>query len=164
MAIQYVTGDATRPLGDGTRIIVHVCNDIGGWGKGFVVALSKRWKTPEASYRRWFESGEPEPFKLGHVQFVLVEPELWVANVIGQHDIVGKNRPKNDVPPVRYDAIRSGLQRVAKFAVEHGASIHMPRIGAGFAGGDWNVISGIISNELTERGVAVTVYHLPSRD
>ncbi len=40
--IRYVTGDATRPVGDGDKIIVHVCNDIGGLGRGFVAALSKR--------------------------------------------------------------------------------------------------------------------------
>ena len=35
MQINYLKGDATVPLGDGPKIIVHVCNDIGEWGKGF---------------------------------------------------------------------------------------------------------------------------------
>ena len=47
MAIRYVIGDATAPEGEGPKVIVHVCNDIGGWGRGFVVALSKRWDKPE---------------------------------------------------------------------------------------------------------------------
>ncbi len=38
MNINYITGDATRPAGPGPHIIVHVCNDIGEWGRGFVVA------------------------------------------------------------------------------------------------------------------------------
>ena len=42
--IRYVTGDATRPEGEGPKIIVHICNDIGAWGRGFVLALSKRFK------------------------------------------------------------------------------------------------------------------------
>ncbi|XXU05921.1 hypothetical protein WMF40_38440 [Sorangium sp. So ce854] len=49
--IDYRTGDATEPAGAGPRIICHVCNDIGGWGRGFVVALSKKWPEPEARYR-----------------------------------------------------------------------------------------------------------------
>jgi hypothetical protein len=49
-AIDYRTGDATDPVGEGARIICHVCNDIGGWGRGFVVALSKRWPEPEAQW------------------------------------------------------------------------------------------------------------------
>lgn len=51
MPIQYTTGDATQPLADGAKIICHVCNDIGGWGAGFVVALSRKWSEPERAYR-----------------------------------------------------------------------------------------------------------------
>ena len=154
MPIEYVLGDATRPVGTGPRVIVHVCNDVGGWGKGFVVALSKRWKSPEESFRRWHKEGGAAPFELGQVQFVEVEPDLWVANLIGQHDIVRKG----GVPPVRYGAIRSGLERVAIFAKEREATIHMPRIGAGLAGGDWTVISSIVDDELVKAGLTVKVY------
>jgi hypothetical protein len=27
--IEYLTGDATIPVGPGTKIIVHICNDVG---------------------------------------------------------------------------------------------------------------------------------------
>ncbi len=50
--INYVKGDATSPIGDGVKLIVHVCNDIGAWGAGFVLALSKKWITPEKQYKR----------------------------------------------------------------------------------------------------------------
>ncbi|GAL87250.1 hypothetical protein NEMVEDRAFT_v1g223552 [Sporocytophaga myxococcoides] len=53
-AIEYTKGDATRPVGSGNKIIVHVCN--GGWGKGFVMSISKRWKLPETEYRKWYQS------------------------------------------------------------------------------------------------------------
>lgn len=66
--IKYVDGDATQPIGNGNKIIVHVCNDIGAWGKGFVMAISKRWKTPEENYKRWYAS--KEFFCLGEVQLV----------------------------------------------------------------------------------------------
>ncbi|MFJ5832567.1 hypothetical protein [Streptomyces sp. NPDC093089] len=45
--ITYVRGDATAPHGKGVKIVAHVCNDLGGWGKGFVVAVSRRWPEPE---------------------------------------------------------------------------------------------------------------------
>lgn len=48
MEINYTTGDATQPTGAGPKIIVHICNDIGGWGRGFVVAISNRWSTPSS--------------------------------------------------------------------------------------------------------------------
>lgn len=42
MPIHYITGDATIPIGEGKKIIAHVCNDIGAWGKGFVLPLAKK--------------------------------------------------------------------------------------------------------------------------
>ena len=62
------------------------------------------------------------------------------------------------VPPIRYQAIRDGLAKVAEFAVEHGASVHMPRIGCGLAGGKWDEIEPLIAEELSASGVIVTVY------
>ena len=158
MPIEYVTGDATNPRGTEPRIIVHVCNDVGGWGRGFVVALSRKWPEPEHHYRAWHRNQAPIPFALVQVQFVRVDAHLWAANLIGQHDI----RPHRGVPPVRYDAIRAGLHRVAVFAQDVGASIHMPRIGAGLAGGTWSEISPMIEAELLASGIPVTVYDLPS--
>jgi O-acetyl-ADP-ribose deacetylase (regulator of RNase III) len=45
--IKYIKGDATNPVSEGEKIICHICNDIGRWGKGFVLAISRRWKEPE---------------------------------------------------------------------------------------------------------------------
>lgn len=155
MSIRYVKGDATNPLGEGNKIITHVCNDIGGWGKGFVTALSARWKAPEAAYRKWYQS--KEGFILGEVQLVAVAPDIWVANMIGQRDI---RKGKDGTPPVRYEAIRNALQNVAVFARDHEASVHMPRIGCGLAGGTWDKMEIIISEALITEGIAVTVYDL----
>ena len=119
--IQYIKGDATKPLTNGNRIIVHICNDIGGWGKGFVMAISNRWQEPEIKYRDWFKS--QDNFSLGQTQFVKVENDLWVANLIGQHKI---NKDENGNPPIRYDSIAIGLEQVAKFAIDNNASVHMP--------------------------------------
>lgn len=157
MGINYIQGDATAPRGDDPRIIVHVCNDIGGWGRGFVLALSKRWKEPEERYRAWSRGEETVPFALGQVLFVEVEPKLWVANMVGQHDM----HTIDGVPPVRYEAIREGLGRVRERATSEGASVHMPRIGAGLAGGEWEMIEKIIEETLIDCGVEVTVYDLP---
>lgn len=45
-------------------------------------------------------------------------------------------------------------------ALELEASVHMPRIGCGLAGGRWEKIEPIISDELTSHGIEVTVYDL----
>jgi O-acetyl-ADP-ribose deacetylase (regulator of RNase III) len=150
--ITYLKGDATCPQAKGTKIICHVCNDVGGWGKGFVLALSKRWSEPEAEYRAWYADGTD--FALGAVRFVQVDPYVWVANLIGQRGV----RTGSSGPPVRYEAIAAGLAKVAEKARELGASVHMPRIGCGLAGGDWARVEPLVCQHLRAAGVAVTVY------
>lgn len=153
--IQYVIGDATAPSGEGPKIIAHICNDVGGWGAGFVVAISKRWPAPEAAYRKW-HADETPPFELGQVQLVPVDDGLWVANMIGQHGL----RIGPDGPPIRYSAVRACLAKVAEEAKKLGASVHMPRIGCGLAGGKWDEIEPLIEETLLTDDIAVTVYDL----
>ena len=155
MEILYIKGDATAPIGSGVKVITHICNDIGGWGKGFVLALSKKWKMPEEAYRQWYKSREE--FTLRAVQFVNVENKLYVANMIGQHGIY---KDSKGLPPIRYDAVRQCLKEVALFTIAHKASVHMPRIGCGLAGGKWELMEQIIKEELITKEIAVTVYDL----
>ena len=155
--IEYVEGDATRPQDYGPKVICHVCNDIGKWGKGFVLALSKRWSEPEAAYREWHRERESNDFALGAVQLVQAEPDIWVANMVGQHGIL----PKGSTVPIRYDALWTCLERLAAQAQSLGASIHMPRIGCGLAGGTWDRVEPIINDTLCAHDISVTVYDLP---
>ncbi|MFJ9696820.1 macro domain-containing protein [Kitasatospora sp. NPDC101183] len=154
-AITYVRGDATAPRGKGVKVIAHVCNDLGGWGKGFVLALSKRWPEPEAEYRRWHRERASNDFGLGAVQVVRAERYVWVANMVGQR---GVRTGRSSGVPVRYGAIDTALAALAGHALELGASVHMPRIGCGLAGGRWERVEPLVTARLVERGVPVTVY------
>lgn len=150
MAISYIKGDATQPRGKGNKIIAHICNDLGGWGKGFVLAISKRWEAPESEYRAWHSSRTG--FELGALRLVQVEPYIWVANMIGQRGM--KSGSKG--PPIRYDAVRTCLRKLAIEAKSLNASVHMPRIGCGLAGGRWEEIEPIVTEEMA--GIEVTIY------
>lgn len=151
--INYQKGDATNPESKGNKLIVHICNDIGAWGKGFVMAVSKRWKAPEQQYRLWHKT--KENFMLGEVQFVQVEEDLWVANLIGQHKIY---KDENGNVPIRYDAVLSGLEKIGEFTLNNNVTIHMPRIGCGLAGGTWDKMEPLIQSALIEKNIEVTVY------
>jgi O-acetyl-ADP-ribose deacetylase (regulator of RNase III) len=152
--IQYLKGDATCPQAKGVKLICHVCNDLGGWGKGFVLAISRRWKEPESQYRAWYAGRKDNDFGLGAVQFVEVGPHLWVANMVAQRG----TQHGSSGPPIRYEAVAECLRQVAARAKELGASVHMPRIGCGLAGGDWAKIKPLIEEHLCGQGLAVTVY------
>ena len=136
MKIQFITGDATDPIGVGNKIIAHVCNDVGAWGAGFVLAISKRWPQPEAEYLK-----SRGGLTLGTVSLVPVEPGIWgVANMIAQRGI----RTEDGVPPIRYAALRQCLGILAVEARKLRATIHMPRIGCGLAGGKWESVEPLI--------------------
>ena len=154
--INYRVGDATKPQISGNKIIAHICNDIGGWGRGFVLAISKLSLEPERAYREWFKGREGNDFALGAVQFVTVSPELIVANMIGQHGI----RKSGGRPPIRYNALEKALETVGQEALELEASVHLPRIGCGLAGWEWNKIESLINELICAKYIAVFVYDL----
>ena len=145
--IQYLKGDATRPQGDGKKIICHICNNIGAWGAGFVLTLSKRWKEPEIAYKN------KTNYSLTDVDFINVTDNITIANMIAQNGIRNPNNKK----PINYAALRICLNEVNDFAYRNNASIHMPKIGTGLAGGDWNIIEKIIDDIAS---VPVYVYEL----
>lgn len=151
--IKYLKGDATNPKAEENKIITHICNDMGGWGKGFVLAISIRWKKPENEYRRWFQNGEN--FILGEIQMVQAEEDIWVCNMIGQHKTISNSK---GTPPIRYEAVEKCLEKLADEALKLNASIHMPRIGCGLAGGKWEEIEPIIESTLLKNNIEVYVY------
>jgi len=154
MEIRYIKGDATSPQAKGTKIIAHICNDIGGWGKGFVLTISKKWKEPEQAYRKWHRDRANNDFGLGGMQLVQVDKYIYVANMIGQRGI--KTGSKG--VPIRYEAVSDCLEKLTDIAQELNASVHMPRIGCGLAGGKWNKIEPIIKNTLIHGGVETIIY------
>lgn len=153
--IRYVVGDATQPDAE-PAIVAHVCNDRGLWGKGFVMAISQRFPEAEKAFRRWHRSGDGEnPFGLGAVQFVDVTATISVANMVAQHGVASVRSPG---PRIRYDALATCLTHLADEALVRRRSVHMPRIGAGLAGGVWPVIEALVHTFLIRKGVGVTVY------
>jgi O-acetyl-ADP-ribose deacetylase (regulator of RNase III) len=157
-SLTITTGDATAPDAEGNRVIAHICNDVGGWGAGFVLAISRRWREPEADYRAWYAGRATNDFGLGATRLVRVGPDLWVANLVAQRGI----HVQAGVPPIRYDAVETCLTALATLATGLTASVHMPRIGCGLAGGRWEEIEPRIERCLVRAGVAVTVYDLPA--
>lgn len=157
--ITYVRGDACRPIGEDPAIIAHVCNDQGGWGRGFVLAVSRRWPEPKIQYRKLVNDHWPESLPLGEIQIIEVQQiprQMWVANMIAQAGYVNK---KQNVA-LKYDALELALQHLADQAITMGAQVHMPYIGCGLAGGEWSKVQPLVYNHLIKAGINCTVYSL----
>ena len=164
--IRYIVGDAANDPQSG--LIVHVCNDIGAWGAGFVIPLGKRFPHARRKYQNWALSNErfeQENFvqrglhrlPLGAVQWIEIQPNLVIGNMIAQRGIV--SQVSNSIP-LQYDALADCLRLVGVYARVHDLAVHMPRIGCGLAGGTWDQVGPLVEQELA--GVDVMVYDLPA--
>lgn len=154
--VAYVKGDATKPAGDGPKIIAHICNDEGAWGAGFVLAVDKLSPRPKAFYKDEYEFYTNNGFTfmpLGMIDVVPVGRNTYVCNMVAQHRTI-----RNVDKPICYKSLEACLTKLAGYAVAESATVHMPRIGCGLAGGDWSVVESIINRTLTLRDVDVTVY------
>lgn len=147
-----IHGDATLPRGTEPRIICHGCNDLGIWGAGFVLAVSKRYPQAEQAYRTWAQKVGTLP--LGECQLVDVGNKVYIANIISQ---TGVGITQGNIP-LRYGALETGLFTAAYHAQRLSGSLHMPTIGAGLAGGDWDRIYRIIERMAHATQVPVTIY------
>lgn len=179
MPIKYVQGDIFQAIAGKSNIIIpHVCNDIGGWGSGFVVSLSKFDKEPEQSYRDWFKGISPtgdaltsnRTFGLGETQIVGVvrfkdvETNIEVANMVAQHRTI----TTGEKIPLRYSALSKCMQYIAKkMLAESGlvkaTEIYCPKFGSGLAGGNWDFIETLINEIWVNEGIPVTVFELYER-
>jgi hypothetical protein len=91
------------------------------------------------------------------VQLVKVEDDLSVANMVAQHGSVSRANPV----AIRYDALAQCLSKLAD-QIGQGTLIHMPRIGCGLAGGNWDQIEPLLEEHLAMAGFDVRVYDLPA--
>jgi Zn-dependent peptidase ImmA (M78 family) len=147
-------GDAAEPFGAEPKLLLQVVNDKASvWGGGFAKQAGKKWPYAQRRFREWVLEGRQ--LRLGNVHSVSIRDDLTLVSLVAQHGFKPSAGPR-----LRYSALSSALEKVAYLAIAKGATVHMPRIGAGEAGGDWRIIEGIIQETLTARGITVTVYHL----
>lgn len=158
--ITYVHGDVTEMPEN--SLLLHVCNNRGGWGAGVVLAISKKWPEPELGYRDWYrrcrERGVLLP--LGKTQFIPVAgagKPRWVGNMVAQ--TLGETLLTGEIP-LQYDKLIECLKSAAEFAEAWGLEIHAPRFGSDLAGGDWDVIETLIKLHIPEH-IPVTIYIFP---
>lgn len=179
--IQYHSGDIFKELWkykgeDSLALITHVCNDIKGWGSGFVKSMSKHYPmkiddpknveySPEHAFRQWCKTPD---YKLGAVQFCTagwrkgmhiqdVEHYCEVANMVAQHQTIKYNKK-----PIRYAALVKCMITVRKEIqnMELPVEIHAPKFGSDLAGGTWDFIEELIEELWLNNDIPVHIYVL----
>lgn len=159
-SITFVRGDALEPRGRGLKLIVQVVNDATpNWGgRGFAQALRRKWPAVQESFSKW-ATVDTGALSLGHVHMASVAADLVVASMVCQRGYGASPRTR-----LRYAALESCLFTVAREARERTASVHMPRIGCGEAGGSWQLVEELITSILLSSDIPVFVYDLPGVD
>ena len=157
LQIQYFVGSALEPRGNGPNIIAHIVNDrTPTWGGGFALQVRRRWKRVQEDFHEW-ASAHPSNFSLGQTHKTSIRDDLSIVHMIAQHGY-GKSRQ----PRIRYTALRDCLTQLAENALRDNASVHLPRIGTGEAGGNWSLVRDMIDDLMVRKGVRVVIYDLPT--
>lgn len=154
-------------LVDQKGILLHGVNDAqwGAMGAGVAKALFTKWPKVRQYYMVWAKTNDsPElvmskwtatysnPFKLGRLQTIKVEDDVYVTNAVTQSDPGGYC----GLAPIRYQSVEECLMRL-KVVQEHlKLPVHTIRLGCGLAGGSWKVIEEIINRV----GVDLTVWDI----
>jgi len=158
-ALTYLVGDATQPRGTGNHVIAHVVNDrTPRWGGGFAQVIRKKWPFVQDDFITWAETDRSR-LRLGNVHFARVQEGLTICSMVSQHGY-----GPSPTPRIRYEALDKCLTAVADECQRQSASVHVPRIGCGQAGGSWDVVSELLEDILNQRSVSGTVYDIPGRE
>lgn len=118
-------------------VIVHGCNCFCNMGAGIAATIAQEFP---AAYKadKWTIYGDKD--KLGEYSLAIITKNLVVVNAYTQFSYGGGQINAD------YDAIRKVFARIAKDFSQW--RIAYPKIGAGLAGGNWDIISKIIDEEL----------------
>jgi O-acetyl-ADP-ribose deacetylase (regulator of RNase III) len=137
MQIEYIKGDL---LETNIKHIIHGCNSHGVMRSG--VAYVLRDKYPSA-FQDYNDSYNSYGLELGAIVVSVQEDGNVIHNAITQKDY-GRDPSRGYVS---YWAIAEVFRKINQWGIKE---IAMPKIGAGLANGDWNVISAIIENTLID--------------
>ncbi len=136
-------------------IVVHGCNAQGQMNSGIAGEIHQRFPSVYEDYHNRYTEG---PMVLGEVIYSCPNGKesrgFWVANGITQ-EFYGRD---SNVRYVDYAAIRQVFRSVYEHAKKMNLDVHFPKIGAGLANGEWDVISQIITEELKDVSHTLWIY------
>ncbi len=156
--IKFVHGNILQPKDDGPKIICQMVNDRATkWGGGVARKFARKYPEAEAEFSKEILK-VPQVERLGTVLFSRVNEDLQVASIVAQEGFGPSLFPR-----IRYSELERGLELVAQRALETDASVHMPRLGTGAAGGEWDTVQEMIENAMVRTGLKVTIYDLPPK-
>lgn len=137
--IVYKKGDL---LASEEKVIAHGCNCSGGFGSGFAKQVAELHPSVRQSYINRYNEGQ---FAMGDIQAVEVDIQGGKIQRTYINCITQLRYGKPDQGPyVSYPAVREVIK---KLVAMYPQGFAIPKIGAGLAGGNWDIIEQIINEE-----------------
>lgn len=136
-------------------VIIHGANCLCTMGAGVAKSIAHEFPEALVADRQTIRG---DKLKLGTFTSVFVtDYKFFIVNLYTQFGFgASKNAEEQEG---RYIAIRNGLKKIKE--VYAGKRLGIPLIGAGLAGGDWNIIRSIIISELEGEDVAIVYFDRP---
>lgn len=157
--LKYKVGDLIEAAKSGeVNVIAHGANCYCTMGSGIAPLIKKAFPGAYASDLKT-KKGDLE--KKGTLSWA-VEGKVVIANLYSQGGYWGRNEGIRDLD---YNALYDALVRFAGLAKSirgNEAKIGLPKIGAGLARGDWDIIEMMIKKTLI--GLDVTIYVLDAKE
>jgi len=149
--MKTVVGDLLQlALGGHFDVIIHGCNCFCSMGAGIARAIKLEF--PEA-FSADANTKKGDKSKLGSYSHATVNRDghsITIINGYTQYNYSGRS------VLVDYKAVSTLFAELKK---EYpGKRLCYPKIGAGLAGGDWNIISAIIDKELGEENHTLVIF------
>jgi len=129
-------------------VIIHGCNCFNTMGAGIALQIKRNFK---AAYEADQQTKKGDKKKLGTYTYAEVDG-IIIVNAYTQYTF------SKDLDDINYWAVRQVMRKISRDF--KGKKIGYPMIGAGLAGGDWDLISLIIYEELKEEDHTLVKYKI----
>ena len=151
--IKHINGDLVKLAKVGYfDLIVHGCNCYCKMKKGIAKTIASQWPQVEDVDKLFPIPTGPD--RLGKISITSENSGLTIVNAYTQLRYWREPWDYSGDPLVNYDAIEECFTEIYQIT-NHKTRIGIPLIGAGLAGGDWDVILPIIDNIMKDRDVTV---------
>jgi O-acetyl-ADP-ribose deacetylase (regulator of RNase III) len=165
MEIKHYDGDV---LTSTAEVIAHQTNCMGVMGAGIALQIAKKYPEVEKAYKQHcagmrimrnsiYGAGiiptTNAPF--GTTFLCKTDDGKFIANVFGQHSI-GRGRRMTD-----YEALYNALDDLLRQMEQAGMkTLALPYLmSCGIAGGDWEIVSAIISSVFRDTDITIEIWH-----
>jgi O-acetyl-ADP-ribose deacetylase (regulator of RNase III) len=139
--MKVINGDLIKLAREGSfDVIIHQCNCFHNFGAGIALQILKQYPMAFEADKR---TSYGDRSKLGEISICSCTSKSGVFYIINGYSQFGCGI---DRLRTEYSHVRSVFNKVKKHF--KGKRMGYPLYGAGLAGGDWNIISKIIDEEL----------------